>query len=117
MKAINPDILLYFLSIIITVGGAGTYLKRLVDTLMKPLKEPIEKHSKQLEQVEKYLENDYENIKDLNKHSDNIGDAVTLLMKNDLIILEHLETNNATKKMTAQRHEIRDFLLENNKEN
>lgn len=55
------------------------------------------------------LNEDLEQIKKLEETN---RDAIKILMKNDIAILEHLKTNNATKEMSYRQKETEEFLIE-----
>ena len=64
------------------------------------------------EDVHKMLDNDNKRIKALEEQSAFILRAISLLLQDDLAILEHLRTNNSTGKMAEQEQAVQKFLIE-----
>lgn len=96
-------------AVILFVGAlyAGVkYLKKeLKDAIIEMLKG-------QFDNVDKKLDNDDKRIKDLEDQLGFILKAISLLLQDDLAILEHLRTSNATGKMTEQEEKVHTFLTE-----
>lgn len=94
---------------VIFVGGlyAGVkYLKKeLKDAIVNMLKDSFK-------EVDRKLENDNRRINDLEKQLGFILRAISLLLQDDLAILEHLRTDNNTGKMAEQEQKVQDFLIE-----
>lgn len=94
---------------VIFVGGlyAGVkYLKKeLKDAIVTMLKDSFK-------EVDRKLENDNRRINDLEKQLGFILRAISLLLQDDLAILEHLRTDNNTGKMAEQEQKVQDFLIE-----
>lgn len=84
-----------------------------VKTLRKELKEAITEMLKdQFTSVDDKLDNDNKRIKDLEDANKFMYKAISLLLQDDLAILEHLRTNNSTGKMAEQEQKVQDFLIE-----
>ena len=82
------------------------YLKtELKDALLEMLKD-------QFKDVDKKLDNDNKRIGELEKQLGFILKAISLLLQDDLAILEHLRTNNSTGKMAEQEQKVQEFLIE-----
>lgn len=64
------------------------------------------------EDVHKMLDNDNKRIKVLEEQSAFILRAISLLLQDDLAILEHLRTDNNTGKMAEQEQAVQKFLIE-----
>lgn len=62
--------------------------------------------------VDEKLDNDNKRIKALEDQSAFILKAISLLLQDDLAILEHLRTDNNTGKMAEQEEKIQKFLIE-----
>jgi len=96
-------------AIVIFIGGlyAGVkYLKKeLKDALLEMLKD-------QFKDVDKKLDNDNKRINDLENQLGFILKAISLLLQDDVAILEHLRTSNATGKMAEQEEKVVSFLTE-----
>ena len=58
------------------------------------------------------LDNDNKRIKDLEDANKFMYKAISLLLQDDLAILEHLRTNNSTGKMAEQEKKVQEFLIE-----
>lgn len=91
------------------VGGlyAGVkYLKKeLKDAILEMLKESFR-------DVDKKFDNDNKRINELEKQLGFILRAISLLLQDDLAILEHLRTDNNTGKMAEQEQKVQEFLIE-----
>lgn len=94
---------------IVVFGGASVYVTKAVKKVLKPmtdLKEEVQRHSE-------YLDNDNKRLKKMEDTIEDMRKAQRLLLRSQLTVLEHLETNNATGKMAKSRQDINDFLIEN----
>ena len=94
---------------VIFIGGlyAGVkYLKKeLKDGIVEMLKD-------QFKGVDEKLDNDNKRIKALEDQSAFILKAISLLLQDDLAILEHLREGNSTGKMAEQEKKVQKFLIE-----
>lgn len=91
---------------VVALYGGIKYLKKeLKDAIAEMLKD-------QFQSVDDKLDNDNKRIKDLEDANKFMYKAISLLLQDDIAILEHLRTNNATGKMAAQEKKIQDFLIE-----
>ena len=86
-------------------GGVKYLKKELKDGILTMLKE-------QFDSIDDKFENDDERIKKLEDQSLFIFKAISLLLEDDLAILEHLRTSNNTGKMAEQEDEVHKFLTE-----
>ena len=57
------------------------------------------------------LDNDSKRIKTLEEQQAFILKAISLLLQDDLAILEHLRTDNNTGKMAEQEQKVQEFLI------
>lgn len=110
MNTITIDIalLLEIAGSIGIIGAASVYIVKAVKRVLKPmtdLKEQVEKQAQ-------YLDNDNKKLKKLEETIDGFSEAQRLLLKTQLAVLEHLETDNATGKLASSRQEITDFLVD-----
>lgn len=103
----------------ITLGQVAAFVAFVValyigiKTLRKELKEAITEMLKdQFKSVDDKLDNDNKRIKDLEGANKFMYRAISLLLQDDLAILEHLRTNNSTGKMAEQEQKVQDFLIE-----
>ena len=84
-----------------------------VKTLRKELKEAITEMLKdQFKSVDDKLDNDNKRLNELEKQNLFLYKAISLLLQDDLAILEHLRTNNSTGKMAEQEQKVQDFLVQ-----
>lgn len=86
-------------------GGVKYLKKELKDGILLMLKE-------QLDSIDKRFSSDDNRIKVLEDQSIFMFKAISLLLEDDIAILEHLRTNNNTGKMAEQEEEIHKFLTE-----
>ena len=95
-----------FIAFVVALYGGVKYLKKeLKDALSEMLKE-------EFESVDQKLDSDNRRIKDLEDQNKFIYKAISLLLQDDLAILEHLRTDNATGKMAKQEAKVQEFLTE-----
>lgn len=96
-------------ALIVFIGGLYLGVKQ----LKKELKEAITEMLKdQFESVDKKLDSDNKRIKALEESNQFLYKAISLLLQDDLAILEHLRTNNSTGKMADQEKLVQDFLIQ-----
>ena len=86
-------------------GGAKYLKKELKDGILSTLKD-------QFDSVDKKFDNDDKRIKALEDQSVFLFRAISLLLEDDLAILEHLRTSNNTGKMAEQESKVQKFLIE-----
>lgn len=86
-------------------GGVKYLKKELRDAIVEMLKD-------QFKEVDRKLDNDNKRIKELEGHLAFILKAISLLLQDDVAILEHLRTDNNTGKMAEQEEKVLDFLTE-----
>lgn len=96
-------------TVVIFIGGlyAGVkYLKKeLKDGVLSMLKN-------QFDGIDKKFEDDEKRLEALEKNSAFLFKAISLLLEDDIAILEHLRTNNNTGKMEQQEAVVHKFLTE-----
>ena len=79
----------------------------------KELKEGVtEMLKEEFESVNDKLDKDNKRIRDLEDANKFMYKAISLLLQDDLAILEHLRTNNSTGKMAEQEQKVQDFLIQ-----
>lgn len=86
-------------------GGIKYLKKELKEAIVEMLKD-------QFKDVENKLDNDNKRINELESHLAFILKAISLLLQDDLAILEHLRTSNNTGKMADQEEKVHEFLTE-----
>lgn len=95
-----------FIAFVVALYGGVKYLK-------KELKEAITEMLKdQFSEVDDKLDNDNKRIKKLEDEMGFMYKAISLLLQDDIAILEHLRTNNATGKMAEQEQKVQEFLIQ-----
>ena len=93
---------------VVFIGGLYLGVKQ----LKKELKEAITEMLKdQFESADKKFDNDNRRINDLEDQMKFMYKAISLLLQDDLAILEHLRTNNSTGKMAEQEKLVQEFLI------
>lgn len=93
---------------VVFIGGLYLGVKQ----LKKELKEAITEMLKdQFDSTDKKLDNDNRRINDLEDQMKFMYKAISLLLQDDLAILEHLRTNNSTGKMAEQEKLVQEFLI------
>lgn len=91
---------------VVALYGGVKYLKKeLKDAIVEMLKD-------QFKEVDRKLDNDNKRINDLEGHLAFILKAISLLLQDDVAILEHLRTSNNTGKMSEQEEKVLAFLTE-----
>ena len=94
------------IAFIVALYGGVKYLKKeLKDGLAEMMKD-------QFKAIDAKLDNDNRRIKDLEESNKFMYKAISLLLQDDLAILEHLRTNNSTGKMAEQEQKVQQFLIE-----
>lgn len=94
------------IAFIVALYGGVKYLK-------KELREAItEMLQDEFKSVDGKLDSDNRRIKDLEEQNKFMYKAISLLLQDDLAILEHLRTNNSTGKMAEQEQKVQSFLIE-----
>ena len=94
------------IAFVVALYGGVKYLK-------KELKEAITDMLKdQFGSVNTKLDKDNRRLNDLEEQTRFLYKAISLLLQDDLAILEHLRTDNATGKMAKQEQKVQEFLTE-----
>ena len=90
---------------------------------LEKIQEIIKKAKKPSEDVEEKLARDYTRLNNLDAEMEDIKDdleyvrdSLLLQMENDLVILEHMRTNNSTGKIAEREETIKNFLLKHQHE-
>lgn len=95
-----------FVAFIVAFYGGCKYLKKeLKDAITEMLKD-------QFSSVDAKLDKDNRRLNDLEEQQKFLYKAISLLLQDDLAILEHLRTDNATGKMAKQEQKVQEFLTE-----
>ena len=83
-----------------TICVAVGWLIKIIKSLRKPSKD-----------VHDMLDNDNKRIKELEKQFGFVLKAISLLLQDDLVILNHLRTDNNTGEMSKQEAKVQEFLI------
>lgn len=95
-----------FVAFVVALFSGVKFLKKeLKDAITEMLKD-------QFKDVGTKLDSDNKRIKEIEKQMSFLYKAISLLLQDDIAILEHLRTNNATGKMAEQEQKVQDFLIE-----
>lgn len=86
-------------------GGVKYLKKELKDAILSMLKG-------QFDDIDEKFEADDDRIKKLEDQSAFLFKAISLLLEDDIAILEHLRTSNNTGNMTKQEDKVHKFLTE-----
>lgn len=94
------------IAFVVALYGGIKYLKKEVkDAISEMLKD-------EFKSVDDKLDSDNKRIKDLEDANKFMYKAISLLLQDDLAILEHLRTNNSSGKMAEQEKKVQEFLIE-----
>ena len=94
------------IAFVVALYGGVKYLKKeLKDAITEMLQD-------EFKSVDEKLDSDNRRIKDLEEQNKFIYKAISLLLQDDLAILEHLRTDNNTGKMAEQEQKVQQFLIE-----
>ena len=95
-----------FVAFVVALYTGVKYLKKeLKDAITEMLKD-------EFTGVDEKLDKDNKRVKDLEDANKFMYKAISLLLQDDIAILEHLRTNNATGKMAEQEQKVQDFLIQ-----
>ena len=79
--------------------------------IINGLKKPSDDVKARLKDIDEKLDNDNKSIKTINENNAFLMKAISLLLQDDIAILEHLRTSNASGKMAEQEAKVHEFLL------
>ena len=86
-----------------------------LQSIIRQIKEPQETNDDKFARDYKRLNEHDKEIKAIREDMNYIMDSLVLQMENDMVILEHMRTNNSTGKIAAREDTIRKFLLKHQK--
>ena len=94
------------IAFVVALYGGVKFLKsELKDAISEMLKD-------EFKSVDDKLDKDNRRLNDLEEQQKFMYKAISLLLQDDLAILEHLRTNNSTGKMAEQEQKVQDFLVQ-----
>lgn len=108
------DLILAACGLIIAVGGAGMYIKKVVDALRRPLDEvrnDIKDMKKDQTTNERYFKNDADRLNKHDKILREIQEDQKRTMRAVVLLLSHAETGNNTGEIKKGRAELEDYLI------
>lgn len=91
--------------VVALIGGVKYLKKEVKDAIAEMLKD-------EFKSVDDKLDKDNRRLNDLEEQTKFLYKAISLLLQDDLAILEHLRTDNATGKMAKQEQKVQQFLIE-----
>jgi hypothetical protein len=83
-----------------TICVAGGWVLKIIKSLKKPS-----------EDIHDALDDDKKRIRELEKQFGFVLKAISLLLQDDLVILNHLRTDNNTGEMSKQEAKVQEFLI------
>lgn len=101
--------------LIIAVGGAGMYIKKVVDALRRPLDEvrnDIKDMKKDQTTNERYFKNDADRLDEHDRILREIQEDQKRMMRAVVLLLSHAETGNNTGEIKKGRTELEEYLIE-----
>lgn len=107
------EITLTFEKLILLCGGfsaicvAGGWLIKIIAALRKPSKET----RKSIKRIDGQIGEYEDRIDDLEMTRKNFAEAIALMLRVDMSVLNHLRTNNDTGTMEKLEGDIQEFLL------
>lgn len=87
---------------------AGGHLLRIIDKAKKPAEDTKEKFKR----IDEKLDDDFKRIRRIEDQNAFMLKAISLLLQDDLVILNHLRTDNNTGEMGKQEQKVQEFLIE-----
>ena len=105
---LDTAVILSICGLIIAIGGSVAYLNKLFRAINQPYKETRER----LDKIEIYLDNDNKRIQELEAMIKQNTRAFNMSIKNDLVILRHLESDNNTGEMQETIKNLEEWLID-----
>ena len=104
----DTALILTICGVITAVGAAVVYIAKLFKTINQPYKENKER----LDKIDEYLDKDNTRINELYDMMKQTTKAFNMSIKNDLVILKHLESDNNTGEMRKTIDELQEWLID-----
>lgn len=104
----DTALILTICGMITAVGAAVVYIAKLFKTINQPYKENKER----LDKIDEYLNKDNQRIDGLYDMMKQTNEAFNISIKNDLVILKHLESNNNTGEMRKTITDLQEWLID-----
>ena len=110
---LDPTTIIYIASCIGVIGVAVKTLWSAKSALVKPL----EDINKKLAEHDAYLENDKKRLEEISTSLDDLTDAINMLIKSQLTVLDHLEEGNHSGEIKADKKSLNDWLVDSRRKN
>lgn len=104
----DTALILTICGVITAVGAAVVYIAKLFKTINQPYKENKER----LDKIDEHLDNDNKRINELYDMMKQITQAFNMSIKNDLVMLKHLESNNNTGEISKTISDLQEWLID-----
>ena len=105
---IDTAVVISVCALISAIGGAIAYLNK----LFKAINQPYQETKERLNKIDLYLDNDNKRIQELQSMVKQNTQAFNMSIRNDLVILRHLESNNNTGEMEKTIKDLEDWLID-----
>lgn len=107
MITITYENVMAFLAFFTASCVAGGWVLKII----KGFKKPSDDIRANLSAHDKMLNNDTRRINELESQFRFVLKAISLLLQDDLVILNHLRTDNNTGEMASQESKVQEFLI------
>ena len=87
---------------------AGGHLLKIIDKVKKPVEDTKDRFAR----IDEKLDDDYKRIRRIEDQNAFMLKAISLLLQDDLVILNHLRTDNNTGEIVKQEQKVQEFLIE-----
>lgn len=104
----DTALILTICGVITAIGAAVVYIAKLFKTINQPYKENKER----LDKIDEHLDNDNKRINELYDMMKQITQAFNMSIKNDLVMLKHLESNNNTGEISKTISDLQEWLID-----
>jgi hypothetical protein len=111
---ITTDAIMAICGLIIAIGGAGVYVKKVADAIRRPLDEvraDIKDMKKDRITNEKYFKNDAARLDEHDKILRELQQDNKMMLRSVMLLLSHAETGNNTGEVGKGRKELEDYLI------
>lgn len=104
---INITLLISICTLIVGLGGAVTWLKKLLNPIMKPMKELQD----DVEELKTKTNNDFNRLNEHEEILHRIEKDNKELLKAVRLLLRHFESGNAKEEIVETRKEIDNYII------
>lgn len=99
----------------LVLADTAEKIQSIIRKAKAPQKEEHEENADKFARDYKRLNEHDKEIEKIRKDMDYIMDSLLLQTENDMVILEHMRTNNSTGKIAEREKAIKEFLLKHQK--